>query len=430
MAHLDLDDLGAELDRRLAATDAALVAHHTGVARRSRQPVHTVYVPADRYDVKLVASWGDQALAMLGAHAGSPVALADATGLTHERAEDIRPQVRRKLAQEPIEDLRIDFEDGYGVRPDDREDADARKTAAALAEGQVADRAARYHGIRVKSLEADTRRRCLRTLDLVLGELVSAGGLTDSFVVTLPKVTSVDQVEAMAMMCTALERAHGLPQGRLAFEIQVETPQAILGSDGASPLPRMLQAADGRCAGLHFGTYDYSAGLGIAAGYQSLEHPAADHAKSVMQVAAAGPGVPVSDGSSNLLPVAGARGVRAVWRLHARLVRRSLERGFYQGWDLHPAQLVSRYAATFAFYREGFPTAAARLQTYLGTVEGVDAGSAAGYLDEPATAAALADFVLRGLDCGAVDESELASARLGVSRLRGLLRRPPGQCSG
>src|SRR3954452_7564450 len=100
----------------------------------------------------------------------------------------------------------------------------------------------------------------------------------------------------------------------------------------------MVSAAEGRCTGLHYGTYDYSAALGISAAHQSMEHPAADHAKAVMQVAAAGTGVRLSDGSTNILPVGDRTAVHAAWRLHARLVRRSLERGFYQGWDLHPAQ--------------------------------------------------------------------------------------------
>jgi citrate lyase beta subunit len=156
----------------------------------------------------------------------------------------------------------------------------------------------------------------------------------------------------------------------------------------------MIQAAAGRCAGLHYGTYDYSAAVGVAAAYQSMEHPVADHAKAVMQVAAAGTGVRLSDGSTNVLPVGDREAVRAAWDLHARLVRRSLERGFYQGWDLHPAQLPTRYAATYAFFQDGLAAAQQRLHAYLGR-------RASGVLDEPATARALAGFLLRGLDCGA-----------------------------
>jgi citrate lyase beta subunit len=207
----------------------------------------------------------------------------------------------------------------------------------------------------------------------------------------------------MAGLCAALEAQYALP--RLDLELQVETPQAVLGPDGTALVAPMLAAADGRCVGLHFGTYDYTAALGIAAGYQSLAHPAADHAKAVMQAAAAGTGAVVSDGSLNVLPVGTKPAVRAAWQQHAALVRRSLERGFYQGWDLHPAQLPSRYAATFSFYRDGFDAAAARLARYLAGPAGRTGG---GVLDEPATARALASFLRRGLACGAVTGADLA----------------------
>ena len=242
--------------------------------------------------------------------------------------------------------------------------------------------------------------RGVRTLALFLEEL---GPLPDGFVVTLPKVTAVEQVEALVHTAERLEAALGLAPGSLEFELQIETPQSILGPDGTALVARMIHVAAGRCTGLHYGTYDYSAYCGIAAAHQSLDHPAADHAKAVMQAAAAGTGVRLSDGSTNMLPVGSDEQVRAAWGNHLRLVRRSLERGYYQGWDLHPAQLPTRFAATFAFYRGGFETAAQRLRNY---VERQDSG----VLDEPATARALADFLLRGLDCGALSAEEVGAA--------------------
>jgi citrate lyase beta subunit len=184
----------------------------------------------------------------------------------------------------------------------------------------------------------------------------------------------------------------------------------VMGADGTATLARMIHEADGRCVGLHYGTYDYSAATGVAGRFQSLEHPVADHAKAVMQVAAAGTGVRLSDGSTNVLPVGATPAVRAAWDLHARLVRRSLERGIYQGWDLHPAQLPTRFGATYSFYREASPEAADRLRRYL-------EHRLAGTLDEPATARALARFLLRGLDCAALDDDEVPFER---STLEGL----------
>ena len=413
---MSLDDLASRLDAQLADADARLTRDYPG-DRGARQPLHTVYIPADAYAAHTVPEWGDRALAVLGEHAPDAAAFADAAGLPEHLVEQVYQRVRDKLRREPVEDVRIDFEDGYGNRADDEEDAEAVRAAGALADAIEAGSAAPFHGIRFKSFEAPTRRRGLRTLDLFVGELAKRGGIGDGFVLTLPKVTAVEQVEAMVMACEWLEATHGLAPGRLGFEIQVETPQSILGPDGTALVARMIHAGAGRVTSLHYGTYDYSASCGIAAAYQSMEHPAADHAKAVMQVAAAGTGVHLSDGSTNILPVGDAAAVRRGWTLHARLVRRSLERGYYQGWDLHPAQLPTRFAATFGFYRDGFESAAARLRAYTG-------GGDSAYLDEPATAVALASFVLRGVECGAVDETELAD-RAAIDRggLAALARR-------
>jgi citrate lyase beta subunit len=386
-----LDGVADELDAMLADADAELAARFPGPGS-GRQPVHTVYVPADRVDPDLAPRWGREALQTLEEYGDGLGLPADLTG-----------RVRAKLAEEPVEDLRIDFEDGYGVRDDETEDADVRAAAATLARSAAEGTATPFAGIRFKSFEAPTRRRGVRTLGLFVAALLDTGRGLDGVVVTLPKVTSVEQVEAMVRCCEELEGRVGLATGDLRFEIQVETPQCIVGPDGTALVARMLHAAEGRCAGLHYGTYDYSASCGIAAGYQSMEHPAADHAKAVMQAAAAGTDVRLSDGSTNLLPVGDQQQVLAAWNTHRRLVRRSLERGFYQGWDLHPAQLPTRFAATFAFYRDALAATADRLRRYVEQ-------TSSGVLDEPATARALADVLARGLDCGALDGDEVSGA--------------------
>ncbi|WP_338404003.1 DUF6986 family protein [Cellulosimicrobium arenosum] len=391
----------------------------------SRQPVHTVYVPGDRYDRDLPARWGEQARAALRAAGGSRH-LVRALGV--DPALGVAPLVDAKLAAEPIEDLRIDFEDGYGDHGDAAEDAAAHAAAHELVAALAAGSSPAFVGIRIKSFERATRRRGVRTFDVFTTALVAGlrasgtdasgvgGDLPAGYVVTLAKVSAVEQVEAMVAVCERLEAALDLPAGRLRFEIQVETPQAVLGPDGTATVARMVHAAGARAVGLHYGTYDYSASLGIAAEYQSMEHPAADHAKAVMQLAAAGTGVRVSDGSTNVLPVGDTRTVGAAWVLHGRLVRRSLERGFYQGWDLHPAQLASRYAATYAFFRRAAPAAVKRLRDYVRVVDGL--GEPGGVLDEPATAKALAWFLLRALDCGALTPTEVAGDDETLTRRR------------
>ncbi|MBS1675224.1 MAG: aldolase [Actinobacteria bacterium] len=395
----------ADVDARLSGTDTLLATEYPG-DDGSRQPVHTLYVPADRYRLDLPATYGATA-AQAVADFGGTVALARAVGLG-ALAEELAPLVDAKLQREPIEDLRLDFEDGYGARPDAEEDADAILAAERVAAAVAAGVAPPFIGIRFKCFEAPTRRRGIRTLDLFLSTLVAGGGLPDGLVLTLPKVTTTEQVEAMVALCELFEERLGLPAGRLRFEVQMETPQLIIAADGSVPVAALLHAAGGsraakRITALHYGTYDYSASLQIAAAYQSMEHPAADYAKQVMQVAVAETGVRLSDGSTNVIPVGEPEHIADAWKLHARLVRRSLERGYYQGWDLAAQQLPTRYLATYAFYREGFAAAAKRLDNYLH-------GSDATIMDEPATARALARFVVRGLECGAVTADEVRAA--------------------
>ena len=405
---VDLDELSvrltSELDERLAEADAALASRYPG-ERPGRQPVHTAYVPADRFGADTSRSWGDEALGLLDEHADKFAAVvADA---------DVIRRVKAKLGDEPVEDVRIDFEDGYVGHSSDDEDEHARTAAHALAEAQQDETAPPCSGIRIKSFDPSSRARGVRTLTRFLAAYAEAKGSLDAFVVTLPKVTSTEQVAAFVHAASTIEDEIGLADKAVRFEVQVETPQTILGADGTALVARIVHASAGRITGLHFGTYDYSAYLGIAAGQQSLDHPAADHAKLVMQAAAAGTGVRLSDGSTNVLPVGDADAIHLAWENHHRLVTRSLERGYYQGWDLHPGQLPTRYAATYAFFRGGLPQATQRLEAYAEQRQG------GGIADEPATARALADYVLRGLDCGAVDAGEAGD----VAELRRLAHR-------
>lgn len=396
-----------EIGAWLAPVDAELERRYPGDPG-TRQPVHTVYVPADVFAAGTVRSWGDQALAALDEHAPDAASFAAVLGLGDDLAEPVHSRVRAKLESEPVEDLRVDFEDGYGRRPDAEEDQAAARAARLIAEAYEKGTAAPYMGIRMKCMEASVRDRGIRTLDIFLTGLLEAGGLPDGLVLTLPKVTYAEQVTAMVRLLGAFEEARGLEPGRIGFEIQIETSQAVLAADGTATVARMIQASEGRATGLHYGTFDYSACLGVSAAHQAPDHPAADHAKAVMQVAAAGTGVRLSDGSTNVLPVGPTEKVHDAWRLHYGLTRRALARAYYQGWDMHPGHLPTRYAAVFAFYREGLDQAAARLARYADRAGG-------DVLDEPATAKALSGHLLRGLDCGALDTAE-------VARLTGLTR--------
>ncbi|MFJ9777668.1 DUF6986 family protein [Kitasatospora sp. NPDC101157] len=394
----------------LAPVDADLARRYPGDSG-TRQPVHTVYVPADAFGADTVRDWGRQALEAFDTHAGTPAELARALGVAEdELLADVHARVRAKLEREPIEDLRIDFEDGYGPRPDAEEDAAAVRAAELVAAAVAEGSAPPYLGIRIKCMEAPVRARGIRTLELFLATLLANGGLPEGLVLTLPKVTYAEQVTALVRLLEDFERRAGLPAGRIGFEIQIETTQAILGPDGRATVALMIEAAEGRATGLHYGTFDYSASCGVSAAHQSMDHPVADHAKAVMQVAAAGTGVRLSDGSTNVIPTGSTEQVHAAWKLHHDLVRRSLARAYYQGWDMHPAHLPTRYVAVYSFYREGLATAAARLAAYVAKAGG-------DVMDEPATARALSGYLLRGLDCGAVDPAEV-TALTGLDRAR------------
>lgn len=408
---MTLDQQTLELvDQQLAATDDMLLRRYPGDDGR-RQAVHTVYTPADRYTPDLAQQWAEQAREAVRQQGSMVELVADIVGegsgiseYTHRLAE----LVDRKLMNEPVEDLRIDFEDGYGRRDDAQEDQHAIQAAENVATSLKDGIAPPFIGIRFKCMESDVRARGLRTLDLYLTTLVEkVGALPEGTVLTLPKVTSADQIKAMNDVVAALEAGLGIDEGSLRYEVQVETPQLIVGAQGQAEVARVLHAGEGRITSLHYGTYDYSASLGIAAAYQSMEHPAADFAKNLMLTAVAETGVHLSDGSTNILPLGTPQEIRSAWQLHGRLVGRHLRRGIYQGWDMHPAQLPTRFIATFDFFNRSLDSAVDRLGRYIRAESGT-------VMDEPATAKALARYILRSTSCGAADMPEIQQ-RLGTN---------------
>jgi hypothetical protein len=418
-------DPGALAEAAAAVREAnlAFARRYPGERAGARQPVHTLIEGAQQFAADVAGTRGAQALAALDAYAPDAASLGRALGIEgHPALDAVHARVRDKLAREPVEDYRIDFEDGYGVRADADEDREVARVADAIARGRREGTLPPSLGPRVKPLTEELRARSVRTLDLLVTGLVERGGLPARWIVTLPKVTVVEQVDYFVAVLRAIERSAGLADGALRFEIMIEVPQAIVDHSGRSLLPRLLDAADGRLDGIDFGTYDYTAGCGITAAYQGLRHPACEFAKRTIQAAFAGTGVWLADGSTAVLPVPGddgsAAGVHAGWRLHFDDVRHSLAGGFYQGWDLHPAQLVSRYAAVASFYLEGVEAAGARLRNLLDRA--AQAKLVGGVLDEPATGQGLLGFFLRGVGAGAVTEAEaLARTGLTAEELRG-----------
>ena len=420
----------------LRAANLAFAARYPGEAG-SRQPVHTVYGGAQLFVPDAARKLGDVAMRALREYAPDAATLGRAVGIEdHPALEKIHARVVDKLTREPVEDFRIDFEDGYGNRPDAEEDGHAAKVAESLAVAMRDGTLPPFIGIRIKPLNEELRVRSTRTLGIVLTELVKrAGTLPENFVVTVPKIVILEQVEFIVAELARLERALGLADGTLKFEVMVETPQIVLDSDGRSLLPRIPAVSGGRLTGAHFGTYDYTAGVNITAAHQRMRHPACDFAKHFMQVSLAGTGVWLSDGSTTVMPVPIHRpqegatlsarqneenraSVHGAWKLHFDDIQHSLVGGFYQGWDLHPAQLVTRYAALYAFFLDGIDAAAARLSNFVN--KAAQATLVGDVFDDAATGQGLLNFFLRGVNSAAITEEEaLSMTGLSIDELRG-----------
>lgn len=422
------------LTTALQATQARLAARYPGESG-ARQAVHTVYGGAHLFKADTGKKLGELGLRVLQQYAADAATFATAIGLAPALAELVYARVQEKLRREPVEDFRIDFEDGYGNRSDAEEDGHAATAGEEVARGMQEGSLPPFIGIRIKTLSGELCGRALRTLDIFVTTVVRAAGrLPDNFVVTLPKITSPEHVSTLVSTFEALEAAVPLPAGSLKMEFMVETTQSILDEEGAVMLPKMLTAARGRCVAAHFGVYDFTASNDITAQYQRMGHPACDFAKHMMKMAFAGTGLWLSDGATNIMPVAphraapgGAlteaqqreniRAVHAAWRLHADDVRHSLEGGYYQGWDLHPGQLPTRYAATYAFFLEGLASASERLSNFVS--KAAQATLVGDVFDDAATGQGLLNFFLRGINCGALTEEEALRAGVTLDELRG-----------
>jgi len=398
----------------------------------ARQPVHTVYGGAHLFSSDTARKLGDLALRTLEAYAPDAASFAAAIAIPGELAPRIYDRVLDKLRREPVEDFRIDFEDGYGNRPDDEEDGHAVAAAQQVAAGMVAGTLPPFLGVRIKPLGGELAGRALRTLDVFLTELlaITNGTLPANFVVTLPKIQSRVDVDVLVETFDQLEDRLDIEHGALRVEFMVETTQSIFDPQGRSMLPRLHRAAEGRLTGAHFGTYDYTANCDITAAHQKMRHPACDFAKQMMKVAFAGTGVMLSDGATNIMPIAPHRGadlgddqqranraaVFAAWRLHADDIRHSLVNGFYQGWDLHPAQLPTRFGTVYAFFLDGLAPASERLRNFVD--KAAQATLVGDVFDDAATGQGLLNYFLRGIACGAVTEQEALATGLSLDEIR------------
>lgn len=444
-----------EVGTRLQQAHKAFQRRYPG-ASAERQPVHVVYGGAHLFRSNTIRRLGELALKSVDDYAPDFGTFAKALGLpgaeklpdavdaiaTIAKSVEADPaavrrenraawfayavyqRVREKLRREPVEDFRVDFEDGYGIRPDDEEDGHAAAAAEQIGVAKNDGQLPPFIGIRIKPFTEELRERSMRTLDIFLTELAerTRGELPRPFYVTLPKVTLPDEVAALADICSRLEPMLDLEPGALRIEIMIETPQAIFNERGEANLLPLVSAARGRCVAAHFGPFDYSASRNIASVHQPLRHFASDFAREVMQVALAGTGIRLGDGPTNIMPIPPHRakdgaqlGLRQVeenraavqhaWKIHFDNVSRSLAHGFYQGWDLHPAQLPPRYAAVYAFFLENLEPAAERLRNFV--EKAAQATRVGQVFDDAAMAQGLVNYFRQAIGCGALAAGEV-----------------------
>ncbi len=383
-----------------------------------RQPVHTVYGGAHLFKSDTTRKLGEKAMQVLDEHGVDPFGFARAIGVEDSRAETIWQRVVEKLAREPVEDFRVDFEDGYGNRPDEEEDRQAEIVGRELATGLREGTLPPFIGIRIKPFSQELLRRGLRTMDIVLTTLLGEtnGELPPHFVVTLPKIQLPEQVTLLADAFDAMEPRLGLPANTLRLEFMIETTQSILSERGESNLPRFLDAARGRAVAAHFGTYDYTASCNITAAEQRMDHPACDFARHMMQIAYSGTGLWLSDGATNILPIGDRDTIHRAWALHVQHIRHSLVHAYYQGWDLHPAQLPTRYAAVYDFFLSGLAPATERLRNFM--QKAGQATLVGDVFDDAATGQGLLNYFIRGMNSGALTEEEALATGLTLEELR------------
>ncbi|MCW5958837.1 MAG: hypothetical protein KIS76_01670 [Pyrinomonadaceae bacterium] len=434
--------------KRLAESDQPSTIRSMG-----RQPVHVVYGGAHLFSAEATEKLGRIALRSIETYAPNFVEFARAMWLNGadslpvydsairslelrlvENPEEIKREnvhawfawtvyqkTLEKLKREPIEDIRIDFEDGYGIRSDSEEDEHAILASNELAKALAANLLPEFCGFRIKSLAPETRARAIRTLDLFLINLLqqSRGKLPQNFVVTLPKITRKEEVEALSELLSEFESKNDLPNCSIGIEIIVETPQVLIDRNGQIALRSIVDAANGRCRSAHFGAYDFTASFGIAGNHQHLQHESCIFARNIMQLALAPLDIRLSDSVTTEMPVAVHRGedlsekqiaenalsVRRAWRTHFNNVTNSMINGFYQSWDLHPAQLAARYAAVYSFFLESKDDQARRLRGFLD--KATQALTTGNQFDDAASAQGLLNFFSRASDVKAISNDEI-----------------------
>lgn len=400
----------------------------------NRQPVHTLYGGAHLFNAGTLKKMNELALNAFTQNVKNDTELSEIFGWTDDAKlyNEIYNKVFDKLKREAVEDFRIDFEDGLGIVSESEEFEIAEFTSKEYYKSLKDNISSPFFGIRVKSISEETKYRAVKTMNVFLNTFLrlNDGFIPENFVITLPKVTSAHQVSVFTEILECFEKYFNLTEGSLKFEIMLETSQAIFDPQGNVNLLNLINTSDKRCISVHLGLYDLTSSCNISPGYQTFDHPLCDFVRNIMKLSLSGTGVNLSDGATIIIPAAIHKGSSlsmeqimenkksfiSAWKINYGNVYHSLKHGFYQGWDLHPAQIPARYAAVYKFFRDGYKEVSRRLQNFIdkaakATLTGV-------VFDDAATGQGMLNFLLRAYNCDAIDESDVNKTGLTVNQIK------------
>lgn len=402
------------------------------------QPIHTFYGGAHLFRFNTAKKMGELALRGLTSYAkngdellrvfaaDTGVLPASDTRSQHEKAlfAKIHSRLVSKLQTEPVEDYRVDFEDGYGVRSNEEEDDEAvrvaKETAKALEENQLPE----LFGLRIKALNKTYLKRSLRTLEIYISSLLenSNGRMPRYFIVTAPKIESPVEAKILNRALTEIEQKFNLPANSVYADLMIESPSAVI-SGGKLNIGNIIDAAGERCLAINIGIYDFTSMLGVAAQSQEYKHPFAGLLRLLLKMEIVQKRIYLSDGATHILPVeiygkekdsahpndalrsANRDAIHKAWRLAYNNNLHSLYYGIYQGWDLHPYQLIPRYVALYKYFLNDLSNSIERMKNFLGS--DTNQSLTSHFFDDAASALGLYNYFVKAASCGAITDDDI-----------------------
>lgn len=399
-----------------------------------RQPVHTLYGGAHLFKINTVQKMCVLARKSFNDYADTSEKLASALGWDKKDKLNklIHTKISLKLESEAVEDYRIDFEDGFGIRTDREENQTAEIAAREFANAMKENLLPEFSGIRIKSLSEEVKLRAVKTLEIFLTTLTekSGGKIPDNFIITLPKVNSTGQIKVFVKILEQLENKLKIKNGKLKFEIMFETPQSVFDRKGRINIVPMIKASKGRMKAIHLGIYDLSLACEISPKYQTYINPLSDFVRQILVISAAGTRINISDGATNIIPSETHKGItltekqkkenseviHSAWKTAYENIFHSLKCGIYQGWDLHPSQIPVRYAAVYRFFLEGMEEIFYRYKNFKESY--AQAAMTGSKFDDAATGQGFLNYFRRAFNCGAISLIELNEKEIKEEDLR------------